>query len=237
MITIYTLTYNEEIMIEFFIQHYRRNFPGCIINVYDNESTDRTVEIAKSYGCNIITYKTNNTLSDSEYLVIKNNCWKNTTTDWVLVCDCDELLELNLNDLIDESNNGTSIIKPEGYSLMSFNDEIDLNLMNKGFRDKAFDKCVLFNKNNIKEINFSPGSHNCSPKSHNNDVINYNKKTYRLLHYKYLNPNHTIQRWKMFGERMSDNNKKHGWGGHYLWSDKQIINLYKEKEKLLIKLL
>jgi glycosyltransferase involved in cell wall biosynthesis len=47
MVTIYTITYNEELMIEFFINHYRKKFPGCEIVVFDNYSTDKTVEIAK----------------------------------------------------------------------------------------------------------------------------------------------------------------------------------------------
>jgi glycosyltransferase involved in cell wall biosynthesis len=233
MITIYTLTYNEEVMIEFFIQHYRRNFPGCIINIYDNESTDRTVEIAKSYGCNIITYKTNNTLSDSEYLKIKNNCWVESTTDWVLVCDCDELLEINEHNLLTEINNNTTIIKPEGYSLMNNNDEINLKIMEFGFRDFGFDKCVLFNSEKINEINYSPGCHSCSPVGD----VKYNTDKYRLLHYKYLSPQYSVDRHKMFGERLSDDNKKRGWGIHYTFSSDSIIEFYKTKQKELIKLL
>lgn len=233
MITIYTLTYNEEIMIEFFIQHYRKKFPNCIINIYDNESTDNTVEIAKSYGCNIITYKTNNTLSDSEYLKIKNNCWKKSTTDWVLVCDCDELLDIDENNLINENNKDTTIIKPEGYSLMNNSDEINLNDMEFGFRDFGFDKCVLFNSNKIKEINYSPGCHSCLPSG----VVNYNTNKYRLLHYKYLSPQYSVDRHKMFGERLSEDNKKRGWGIHYTFSPDSIIEFYKTKQKELIKLL
>jgi glycosyltransferase involved in cell wall biosynthesis len=60
MITVHVITYNEEIMIEFFINHYRERFPNCEINIYDNYSTDRTVEIGKQYNCNIIMYDTNN---------------------------------------------------------------------------------------------------------------------------------------------------------------------------------
>lgn len=233
MITIHTLTYNEELIIEFFIQHYRKNFPNCIINIFDNESTDKTVEIAKSYNCNIITYKTNNTLSDLEYLKIKNNCWKNATTEWVVVCDCDELLELNENDLLNEINNDTTIIKPEGYSLMNNNERINLDSMNFGFRDFGFDKCVMFDSKKINEINYSPGGHSCSPIG----IVKYNFKKYRLLHYKYLSPKYSVERHKMFGERLSQDNKQRGWGVHYTFSSDSIIEFYKNKQNELIKLL
>jgi hypothetical protein len=80
MITIYTIAYNEEIFIQFMIDHYRSRFPNCHIVVYDNESTDNTVAIAKANNCEVITYCTNNQIQDRKYLEIKNNCWKKSKT-------------------------------------------------------------------------------------------------------------------------------------------------------------
>jgi len=48
MITLYTLTRNEEIKLQFMIAHYRLRFPDCQIVIYDNQSTDSTLDIAKS---------------------------------------------------------------------------------------------------------------------------------------------------------------------------------------------
>ena len=45
MITIYTFTYNEELLIKFMIDHYKLRFPNCKIIVYDNESTDNTKKL------------------------------------------------------------------------------------------------------------------------------------------------------------------------------------------------
>jgi len=236
MVTIYTITYNEELMIEFFILHYRKNFPDCEINIFDNYSTDNTVEIAKKYGCNIFYYDTNNKLSDIKYLEIKNSCWKTSKTDWVVVCDCDELIEIDYDSLQHEQNNNVSVIRPVGYSLMSFNDNIDLNSINMGFRDTNFDKCILFRKSQLKEINYYPGSHNSRPKSNDGCKIIYNEKKYRLLHYKFLNPKHTIERFKLFNNRLSEDNKKNGWGYHYAWSEDKVYQYYKDKEKELIKI-
>jgi glycosyltransferase involved in cell wall biosynthesis len=236
MVTIYTITYNEEAMIEFFIQHYRKLFPRCEINIFDNFSTDNTIEIAKKYGCIIHFYDTNNQLSDTTYLEIKNNCWKKSKTDWVIICDCDELIEIDSNELKVEIKNKVSLMKFEGYTMMSFNKDINLGLMDMAYRDPTFDKTVLFNRRVIKEINFTVGSHNCSPVPYEGKKINYSKKNYRLLHYKFLNPEYTIERFKLFNSRLSDLNKKNNWGFHYTWSPEKINEFYKQKEKELIKI-
>ena len=44
-ITVYTIAYNEELMIPHFIAHYRKQFPNCKIVVFDNESTDNTIKV------------------------------------------------------------------------------------------------------------------------------------------------------------------------------------------------
>jgi len=237
MLTIYTLTYNEEKLIEFFINHYRNNFPNCEIIIYDNESTDNTVEIAKKNNCKVITYRTDNKLSDAEYLNIKNNCWKTSESEWVIVCDCDELLEINQEQLQTEANNLVNIIKPTGYSIMNFNDNIPISEMKYGFRDIGFDKCVLFNKNKISEINYQPGAHTCNPIVIFGYNLKYNVNNFRLLHYKYLNIDYTIERHKMFYERLSSNNKQKGWGIHYGFSPESIVKFYNDKKNTLIKIL
>ena len=227
MITIYTLTYNEEVMIEFFIQHYRKKFPNCIINIYDNESTDNTIKIAKSYDCNIITYNTNNTLSDSVYLNIKNNCWKNATTDWVLICDCDELLEINQDNLLDEINNNTTIIQTEGFDMINVSDDptnIVLTDIKHGVRNQLYDKKVLFNKTKINEINYQPGCHLATPIG---GVIN-SKKIYKLLHYKYINLNYIINRYRLFNSRLSNENRIKKWGIQYTYEESIIIENFNE---------
>ncbi len=237
MVTVYTITYNEERLIEYFINHYRKNFPGCDINVFDNYSTDKTVEIAKKHNCNVIMYDTNNKLSDKKYLEIKNSCWKDSKTDWVIVCDCDELISINHNDLILESKNLVNLFKPEGYSIMNFEDELNLEKMVYGFRDLGFDKTIIFNKKHIKNINYGPGCHHCSPEVNDGYTLKYNTTNYKLIHYKYLHPNYSVERHKMFGERLSEDNKKHGWGIHYTFSSESIKTFYKNKEKELIKVI
>lgn len=236
-ITIHTICYNEELILPKFIDHYRSCFPDCKIIIYDNESTDKSIQIGQEKKCEVITYKTNNKLCDKTYLDIKNNCWKESETDWNIVCDCDELLFINEKQLLNEELNGVMIVKPIGYSLMNNTQTFDLNKLNMGFRDVLFDKCVLFNKKYIKEINFSPGCHSCNPQTVSDFPIKYNTNDFKLVHFKYLSPEYTINRYKMFGERLSENNKKYRWGIHYQFTSQSIKKWYDEKQKDLIKIL
>lgn len=236
MVTIYTITYNEELMIQFFINHYRKRFPNCKIVVYDNFSTDKTVEIAKRNRCDIVQYDTNNTLSDSKFLEIKNNCWKDAKTDWVVVCDCDELLDFSIRDLI-TNRNRFNVLKPEGYSIFNETEPFDLNKLHYGFRDVGFDKCVLFNKKQIKDINFDIGSHHYNPIANDSFEIKYSVSEYKLFHYKYLSPSYNIQRNKMFADRLSDENKRNKWSHHYTYSERQVMDFYESKRSILQKVI
>jgi len=193
------------------LDHYRERFPGCKIVVYDNISTDNTVKIALANDCEVISYDTNGQLQDSRYLKIKNNYWKNAKTDWVLMCDMDELLDINAKVLQAEENAGTTIIRSEGYEMINLKDNFDLDGMKYGARDINYDKFCLFNKRFIKEINYSIGCHGCNPTG----TIKYSKKTYKLYHYSSICESFTLEKHKRYKARLSPENIKNGWGSHY----------------------
>jgi hypothetical protein len=150
MITVYTVDYNEELQIQFMIDHYRSRFPDCHIVVYDNMSTDRTVEICLNNDCEVISYDTNNQIQDRKYLEIKNNFWKTAQANWVLVCDTDELLDINKAQLQLEEYKNYTIIKSEAYNMINMEDNLDLSNIKYGARTVYHDKSYLFNKKLIK---------------------------------------------------------------------------------------
>lgn len=233
MITIFTMAYNEADAIEYMINHYRSRFPNCEIVVYDNDSTDDTAKLALNNGCKVIPFSTNNEIDDEKIRQLKNNCWKSAETDWVLVCDIDELLDINSDQLSTEDKNDVSIVCSEAYSLVNMNDDLDFHNMKYGIRDVMYDKHYLFNKNKVNEINYNHGAHKSSPVGN----IKFSDKKYKLFHYKYINPEYYIKRNKYTFSRLSEINKKHGWGVQWHVSDEQIINMFSELRNKAVKVM
>ncbi len=231
MITVYTLTFNEELLIRFMIDHYRKRFPGCRIVVYDNISSDRTVKIALSNGCEVIPYDTENQLRDIRFLDIKNNCWKGSSTDWVLVCDLDELLDINQAQLKIEEGSGTTVIKSKTYDMINLEDNSDIGGMRYGVPSPVEGKICLFSKKYISEINYGPGAHACNP----NGKIVYSQKAYNIYHYASINIEATIKRFRERAKRLSPENLKNGWGYHYLMTPKEIREEYTAERKKAVK--
>jgi len=227
--TIYTITYNEELMLPYFIRHYRERFPNCKIVVYDNESTDDTRAISIGMDCELITYSTNNKLSDSTYLEIKNNCWKNDK-GWVIVADCDEFLDIWESDL---DNEQASIISVEAYNMVNIEDNLDILGITHGVRSTSYDKAYCFNASKIHKINYNAGCHSCSPVGQ----VSYSKKKYEARHYKYINIDYMIARHAIFAERRSDENIAKGYGEHYAYPPDKIRNEFLTARKNAIKLL
>jgi glycosyltransferase involved in cell wall biosynthesis len=230
MISVYIITYNEEVLLPYTLKFYTERFPGCDITIYDNFSIDGTRAIAKKAGCKIIDFYTGGKLSDQAYLNIKNNCWKDSIHDWVLIIDCDEWLHIQIDHLYTTK---ASIIRTRFTNMVNMFDNFDIDKMNSGVIYYDFEgKNVLFNRKRIKEINYDYGCHNCYPVG---DII-FSKERFLLLHYKYINVDYVVDRYREFGRRLSDNNKKLRLGYHYTFSTrkvrKQFMNHRNKAEKI-----
>ncbi len=225
LITIYSICYNEQVMMQFFINHYRNLFPNCRIVIYDNYSTDRTEEIALANGCEVIKYDSNNEIRDDLYLEIKNNCWKDATTPYVFIGDCDEIVFITQEQLLEEQSKGVTMIDFEGWNMITMSDDediIDLNL-EVGSRAKQYDKAFIFNKLHLTEINYSAGCHYCSPIGN----IKHSETKYLMCHFKALGLNYMINRHTHFATRMSQQNLAAGHAVHYLDSADTIRRNWK----------
>src|SRR3989344_1762434 len=231
MITIYTITYNEGLLIQVMIDHYRERFPGCRIVVYDNISTDDTVKIALANGCEVIPYDTGGQLQDSRYIQIKNNCWKDAKTDWVLVCDLDELLDIDEAELRREESLGTTMVRCEFYDMINMEDNVDIAGIKYGVRSPTLGKFLLFSKKFINEINYGPGAHECRPVG----TILYSGRPYRVYHYASINEDVTIKKFEIYKKRLSAENLKNGWGTQYLMTPQQILKEYAEERSKAIR--
>lgn len=241
MITIYTIAFNEKLMLPYFVAHYRSLFPKCRIVVYNNMSDDGTKELALSLNCEVIDYDTGGKLSDAKYLDIKNNCWKNAPgnqeaaarTDWAMIVDMDEHCIIGESDLINESENGATILKFEGFNMVNMLHNLAIETIQYGVRAPSYDKSYCFNIREIKEINYEPGCHHARPVGN----VRYSQSFYRCLHYKYLNIEYMIKRHALFASRLSDDNIKKGFGFHYRYPASRIKKEFMQAQRNAIKIL
>jgi glycosyltransferase involved in cell wall biosynthesis len=223
---IYTFCYNESVLLPHMVNHYKKNFPNSEITIYDNYSTDNSVELAKSLGCKVIPFDTNNELSCEKGLEIRNNCWKEKTNSWIIMCDMDEFLCLSENDLNTEYKNGTTIIKSKGYNIIgnsNFEDLHDINIetVSKGVYDPMYDKKICFYTGSIIEMNYTVGAHTINPKG----TIKYSDKEYLLKHINWPGLPYKLKRNKiLFNRSTADRNK--GMGSHYKDKNSEIENEY-----------
>jgi len=227
-VEIFTITYNEEVILPYFIKWYRERFPDCKITVYDNESTDGTLEIAKNNNCEVISYNSGNTIRDDLYLEIKNKCWKNSNADWVIIVDADEFLDVTEEKL---KNADFNIIKSFGYDMCGEDGNVDL--IDSGCPSHGYSKTCCFKPAEFIEIYYKPGAHSCNPIPVTKAT--YNKEQINLLHFKWISLEYGMSRYKLFNSRLSSVNKKMGWGIHYAFSDQVQINYYNQLKANKIK--
>ena len=233
MIHIFILCYNEENIIETTIKHYQRMFPSCTITICDNESTDKSVEIAKKFKCKIHTYKTDGKVNDFVYNDIKENLWREAKTEWVLICDMDEFLCVNEDDLMAESLNGTTLINTQGYSILgdSHDSELkDISLENihRGYKDDNYSKIICFKREEVERMNYNAGAHICSP--HGRKII-FSSIKYSLYHFKYLGFPYLLKNFSINYQR-SHEMRNFGMALHYTDDEQKIRNIMTRAEGL-----
>ena len=200
------------------------------VTIFDNNSTDSTLSIVKEEfpAVIVIPFSTDNMINDAIILDIKNNCWKGSTADYVIICDCDEFLFAeNMQDrLIELKENKVTIPVIIGYNMGSetFPDDYNIPIVQQvkiGIRDRNFDKQIIFDPNKLIEINYETGCHVCNPvykeKALQDKVVQFN-----LLHYKYLSKEYLYKRHAAYAERMSDFNIENEYAVEYIRGDAHI---------------
>lgn len=237
---VYAICYNEEILLPYFLRHYGQFCDRIVI--YDNYSTDRSEEICRSDPkVEIIKYDSGGQVRDDIYLQIKNNCWKGSTADWVIVCDIDEFVvwlpPAAPGRDFEELTAGYTAIIPNWWEMVSeelptgtgqIYDEID-----KGVNLGGASKCCIFRPSSFEEIGYKPGAHGVDPAG---DFRWIQTPRMGILHYKNISLDYVIRRHALLASRLSEINKKNRWGFHYEQTPAVIGDYYRSllqrREKL-----
>jgi len=226
-LTIYLLCYNEKVLLPHALKHYKSRFPNATIVIIDNESTDNSVEIAKNAGCEIYTWQTNNIANIIENLKLKDSIWKTAKTDWVLIADMDEWLEITEEQLAQEDAKGITILRTRGIQIVAESqslllDDIDLHTLRDGFLDNAFDKSLCFKRTEITDINYTRGAHKSNPKG----KVVFQKVSYIMKHMNFLGLPWYSAKMKARYLRTDFNRNRLRCSGHYTNSDAVILDKF-----------
>lgn len=238
----YFVCFNEANILPHLLKYYLTFCEKVII--VDNNSNDNSIDIIKSFNnVELIPFNSNETFDDGINLKIKNNVWKQSIglADYVIVGDTDEFLwhENMAEFLINSFKNNITLFKPEGYHMVA--DE-DFNLKSSdnifdfvkfGVRVDVLDKMMMFNCNKIN-INYNFGCHSANPVG---EIKLLTDKKLKMLHFKFLGLNDHKLKYKMREGRLSEFNKKNGFGLYYLFNEEEQINDYKNYLNKRIKIL
>jgi glycosyltransferase involved in cell wall biosynthesis len=189
-IHLYAQIRNEARILDYFLRHYA--FCEKIF-LFDNHSTDDSVQTARKYPNVVITEKYGEQSHQEHNLIhFKNNIWKQSRKqcDYVIVCDADEFLWSAsglVTDLAYKKQKCVTIPKVEiGYQMVGIADKetyLLTDTIRTGVFEPLYAKQIIFNPNAIEEINFSLGSHKYHPIGKNLII----KGQLSVLHYKYIN--------------------------------------------------
>lgn len=234
-INLVTVMWNEEINLPHFIKYYSQFCDK--IYFFDTGSDDKSREIIQSNPKCVIRddYRINE-LNDRTIINIKNNFYKELDSEWVIVVDCDEFLyhPNGLTWLVDYLNeNNYNVVHPVGYQMVADVLPEDIFDIKTGVYEWLYSKRCLFKKD--VDINYEVGCHVSHPNSYR--IKEYENPDLKLLHYKFIDIDFVIERKNINGIRLSEENRRNGWGVHnsendYIW--KQNFEILKQQAKKII---
>jgi len=224
-IEVYCLANNEERLMPYFLRHY--SFAKVII--LESNSTDKTIEIAHSMGAEIWSYDVKDEINDQWFTDLKNNCWKESKADWVMIVDADEFIyHPQIEDILTKS--AATIIKPRFFNMYStvfpttegqIYEEVTMGV--EQFSPSP--KMNIFRPNAIKNIGYFPGCHEAFPTG--KIKIDSNSGIF-TLHMRNLSEEFIVSRNTRAKKRNSQLNKLNGWGSHVECPEAEWIRRYEE---------
>lgn len=223
IIDLYCVCWNEIKVLPFVIDYWKRFVRHAY--VYDNGSDDGTIEYLNQFEwITVIPFETDG-FNDQVNMDIKNNVWKNSDADYVVVCDLDECLYSedleHMLTLCDKHN--IDVIAPSWYDVYywDFPKYINDKLLHENanalsYADNVWThKAILFKPNNVEEMNYHPGCHECQPKHKGKILICLKEDDLKILHCKNLGIDYLYERCQTLEKRRSELNRQRGWGTHY----------------------
>jgi glycosyltransferase involved in cell wall biosynthesis len=209
----YTMVHNEEALMPYFMRHYSTFCQK--ITVLDNESTDRTAEIASRAGAEVIPLYTAGKHDVNVLRSVMNEEYKASrgVADWIVCAEGDEFFWYPKMKWLLEKYLRKAITLPqiEGFDMVAdappsgpgqIYDEIKTGIPNK-----LYGKRGIFHPS--IDINFKRGGHQAFPVGRIKESTNPDIK---LLHYRYLGLPYFEKRYEEHRRRIPEESIARGWG-------------------------
>jgi len=239
-VDIYCLCWNEIQLLPHVVKYWE--LIARHVYVFDNYSDDGSVEFLSKFDWITVQQFKSDGINELIYLQIKDNCWKNSDADWVIVCDLDECIysEHFFDELL-SINNIYTIVNPQWVECLNSNGVpkqsdkllhkiIDGCYINSDSTENK-SKMLMFKPSEITNINYTVGAHSCSPTG---NVKIY--KGFNILHFKQLGIEYTLNRHKSYLNRLSQINKQYNWGCHYNTTLEEYTKKISEKYKNILQI-
>jgi hypothetical protein len=227
-IDLYTWSWNDAEMLRFLFRHYDHLVQRYV--VYDDGSTDNTIEVLESNPKVEIRQTRFTETSDSFILSIMptiQSCWKESRgqADWVIVTEIDEHLHHpDLKSYLEYCQNaGITFIPALGYQMISEEaprpGEWLCQTRTMGAPWVKMSKANIFAPDAIEEINYSFGRHRVAPTGR---AVAPDRDELMLLHYKYMGFERTLRRHAECSARLQKTDIEKGWGHRWWFSPEQL---------------
>lgn len=212
IIHVYSYMRNEEVLLPYWLRHYTK-IASCI-TIYDNESTDRTPELARAAGCEVIPVGTGGKFLISHLTAAFNEAREKSLgkAEWVVCAEGDEFFWAPdfLGTLRKYRDAGVTLPKVDGFQMVAQappreGGQIYDEIKDGAFHD-AYSKRGIFNP--IVNINYTVGNQFCAPWG---PVVESETAEIKLLHYHCLGDDWLARRHADRKARMSEESVRNRW--------------------------
>lgn len=229
VVHLYANCWNEMKILPFVVDYWKRFVTKAF--VYDNGSTDGSVEFLQSFDWIEVRHFDSDGFNDQTIVNLKNTEWKRESlnADWVVVCDIDECIYHNdiQNVLQTLKDNHICRIEPIWIEMVSeefpiYEEGKLLHEICKRGKKGSESKFSIFDPSKVHDMGYVVGCHKAHTIFKPNVQAKEDKVSLYLFHCKQLNVEYVINRYKDLQERLSALNRRNKWGVQYLYTIDKI---------------
>ena len=243
-----TFTYNESTMIPYVMKYLERMGFDKLI-VYDNQSSDNTVELLKKYPfVEIRTLNTGGSKSNQMIIDVKNRVWKefkNEKDAWMFVSDFDEVIYYpgRLKEYLEEkAKDGYNYLNQEMFETICEHFPDKNKFVHESCDGGVFwglngCKMTLFKLDTFKSITYTPGAHIANVVLNDGkELKSLNEGVIKSFHLKWIDREFCLFKKNLAQKRRGVNDIKNGYGIQYMISDDEFKKKWDAMKMNLIKI-